>query len=158
MYADALSFLEDEREAFRPFERLLQLSPDQLEVAVVGPDRWSGRDLMAHLAHGLEHALAVARELAVGERSPAYERGEAEWAAGGEAFNARVIAEWRALPLDEVIQRFRVVPGELRGHLTVVPEARWLKSAEFQRFFAGETIDHYADHEADLAAILEAVA
>jgi hypothetical protein len=157
MYADALSFLEDEREAFRPFERLLQLSPDQLEVGIVGPDRWSGRDLMAHLADGLEHALAVVRELAVGERSSSWERGEAEWAAGGDAFNARVIAAWRALPLDEVIGRFRTVPGELRGHLTVVPEARWLKNAAFQAFFTAETIDHYADHEADLAAIFEAV-
>jgi hypothetical protein len=62
------------------------------------------------------------------------------------------------MPLDEVLSRFRAVPGELRGHLTVVPEARWLKNPEFQRFFAAETIDHYADHEADLAAILDAVA
>ena len=158
MYADALSFLEDEREAFRPFEQLLRLSPAQLEIPVVGPDRWSGRDLMAHLAYWLEHGLEVARELAVGERSPAYERGEAEWAAGGDALNARVAAEWRTMPLDEVIRRFKTVPGELRGHLTVVPEARWLKNAEFQRFFVSETLDHYADHEADLVAILAAVA
>jgi hypothetical protein len=158
MYADALSFLEDEREAFRPFERLLRLSPSQLEIPVAGPDRWSGRDLMAHLTYWLEHALEVARELAVGETSPAYERGEAEWAAGGDALNSRVTAEWRALPLDEVIRRFRTVPGELRGHLTVVPEARWLRNARFQRFFLDETVDHYADHEADLLAILAAVA
>jgi hypothetical protein len=158
MYADALSFLEDEREAFRPFERLVRLSPAQLEVPVVGPGRWSGRDLMAHITYWLEHALEVARELAVAERSSAYERGEVEWAAGGDALNARVIAEWRVLPLDEVIRRFTAVPGELRGHLTVVPEARWLKSADLQRFFASETLDHYADHEADLAAILAAVA
>ena len=46
--------------------------------------------------------------------------------------------------------------GELRGHLTVVPEARWLKNSEVQAFFASETIDHYADHAADLAAILAA--
>jgi len=157
MYADALSFLEDERETFRPFEQLARLSPAQLEVPVVGPDRWSGRDLLAHLTYWLEHALEVARELAVGERSPAYERSEAEWAAGGDALNARVIDEWRALPLDEVIRRFQSVPGELRGHLTVVPEARWLKNAELQRFFSSETLDHYADHEADLAAILAAV-
>lgn len=158
MYADALSFLEDEREAFRPFEQLARLSPAQLGVPVVGPDRWSGRDLMAHLTYWLENALEVARELAVGGRSPAYERTEADWAAGGDAVNARAMAEWRALPLDEVLRRFQSVPGELRGHLTVVPEARWLKNAELQRFFASETLDHYADHEADLAAILAAVA
>ncbi|MCU0482703.1 MAG: hypothetical protein MUC54_00260 [Chloroflexi bacterium] len=158
MYTDALSFLEDEREAFRPFEQLLALSAAQLEIPVAGPSSWSGRDLMAHLTWWLEHALDVARELAVGDRSPTYERVQAEWAADGDGLNARITAEWRALPLDEVVRRFRDVPGELRGHLTVVPEARWLKRAELQRFFGEETIDHYADHAADLEAILAAVA
>lgn len=157
MYVDALSFLEDEREAIRPFEQLLLRAPAQLEIPVVGPDRWSGRDLIAHLAWWLEHALDVARELAVGDHSPTYERVAAQWAAGGDELNASITAEWRALPLDEVERRFRVASGELRGYLTVVPEARWLKNPEFQRFFAAETIDHYADHEADLEAILRAM-
>lgn len=157
MYFDALSFLEDEREAWRPFEALAALSPGQLEVPVTGPDRWSGRDLVAHLTFWLEHVLEVARELAVGETSPAHARMEAAWAAGGDALNAQVTASWRALPLADVLERFRRVPGELRGYLTVVPEARWLKNASFQRFFASETIDHYAEHEGDLRAILDAV-
>ena len=38
----------------------------------------------------------------------------------------------------------------------VVPETRWLKNAEQQRFFYEETIEHYEDHQADLAAILAA--
>ena len=46
------------------------------------------------------------------------------------------------------------VPGELRGYLTVVPEARWIKNAEYEEFFLTETIDHYEDHADDLAAIL----
>jgi hypothetical protein len=54
------------------------------------------------------------------------------------------------------LDRARTVAGELRGHLTVVPEARWLKDGAVQAFFASETIDHYADHAADLAAILAA--
>jgi hypothetical protein len=38
----------------------------------------------------------------------------------------------------------------------VVPETRWLKHADHLRFFVDETIDHYADHAADLEAILDA--
>jgi hypothetical protein len=157
MYADALSFLEDERDAWRPYEDLLSLTPAQLEVPVAGTDRWSGRDLLGHLVFCQEHALDVARELAVGETSATYIRGEAEWdARGGDAINDEAVAAWRALPIDELHRRARTVPGELRGHLTVVPEARWLKNGDLQAFFAGETIDHYADHAPDLAVILAA--
>ncbi len=48
------------------------------------------------------------------------------------------------------------MPGELRGYLTVVPETRWVKNTVHRDFFLDETIDHYEDHEADLAAILAA--
>lgn len=156
MYFDALSFLEDERDAWRPYEVLFTLSPAQLELPVAGEDRWSGRDLLGHLVFWQERALTVARELAVGETSPARLRGEAEWEARGDAINDEALAAWRALPLDELLGRARTVAGELRGHLTVVPEARWLKDGTVQAFFASETIDHYADHAADLAAILAA--
>ncbi len=50
----------------------------------------------------------------------------------------------------------RTLPGELRGHLTVVPEARWVKHPVFGPFFEDELLDHYADHEVDLAAVLAA--
>ncbi len=75
---------------------------------------------------------------------------------GVDALNVAALEAWRALPLDELLGRARAVAGELRGHLTVVPEARWLKDSAIQSFFAGETIDHYADHAADLTAILAA--
>ena len=48
------------------------------------------------------------------------------------------------------------MPGELRGNLTVVPETRWIKHNDQHGLFMGETIDHYDDHEADLAAVLAA--
>lgn len=156
MYADALSFLEDERDAWRPYEDLFSLTPAQLEMPVAGPDHWSGRDLLGHLVFWQEHALDVARELAVSETSAAFARGEADWDAGGDAINDEAVAAWRAMPIEELLGRARTVPGELRGHLTVVPEARWLKNGEVQAFFAGETIDHYADHAHDLAPILAA--
>jgi hypothetical protein len=70
--------------------------------------------------------------------------------------NAEAEASWRARPIAEVRQEFARVAGELRGFLTVVPETRWLKNADQQRFFYEETTEHYEDHKADLGAILEA--
>jgi hypothetical protein len=156
MYSDALSFLEDERDAWRPYEDLFNLTPAQLEAPVAGLDHWSGRDLLGHLVFWQAHVLDVARELAVGETSATYLHGEADWDARGDAINDEAVAAWRALPLDELLRRARTVPGELRGYLTVVPEARWLKNGDLQAFFTSETIDHYADHAPDLAVILAA--
>jgi hypothetical protein len=161
MYSDALSFLEDERDTFRPYEALDALTDEQLEIPVEAAGGWSGRDLMGHIVTWQEGALAAAKELAVGETSPTMERLEAQWNAGpgaGDAMNADALARFRALPIDEVRARFRTTGGELRGYLTVVPESRWIKHAAHQESFFGELTEHYQDHEKELAAILGAVA
>jgi hypothetical protein len=157
MYTDALSFLEDERDAWRPYEALSQLSDEELERPVAGAHGWSGRDLMGHLLTWQLLSLDVAKELAVGEQSVSRTRAEADWEQrGGDVVNAAAEAGWRSRPIEEVRQEFAQVAGELRGYLTVVPETRWLKNSEQQRFFYEETIEHYEDHAADLAAILAA--
>src|SRR5215212_5269640 len=142
MYLNALEFLEEERDAWRPFERLDSLTDEQLDVPIQGAHGWSGRDLMAHLSAWQAYALAVARELAIGEHSDTKARLDAEWADRGDAMNLDIQVEWRALPAAEVRRRFRETPGELRGTLTVVPEARWLKHGDNLRYFLDETIDH----------------
>jgi hypothetical protein len=157
MYLNALEFLEEEREAWRPFEALDALSDEQLDRPISEAHDWSGRDVMAHLIAWLDDALDAARELAVGEQSPAIERSRREFATRGDEINAEIQAEWRALPLAEVRRRFRETPGELRGYLTVVPEARSIKNADHLRFFHVYTVEHYEDHLADLEAILEPV-
>ena len=155
MYLDALAFLDEERDAFHPFEALADLTDDQLSVPVAGAHGWSGRQLMSHLLSGHEVALAVATELAVNETSPAKERADADWhTRGGEVVNAEIDATWAALSMDELRDRFATLPGQLRGYLAVVPESRWLKHSDHQRFFRSETTAHYQDHLADLAAIL----
>ncbi len=154
MYLDALSFLEDERDGWRAYEALDELTDEQLTPALDGAHGWSGRDLMAHLVAWLEHGLEVARELAMGETSPAKIKADADWDARGDDINEEIRQAWLALPMDEVRRRFRTVPGELRGYLTVVPETRWIKNAEYEEFFLTETIDHYEDHLPDLAAVL----
>src|SRR5258708_40350272 len=114
---------------------------------------------MGHLLTWQLLSLDVAKELALGDRSVSRTRAEAEWEErGGDTVNAEAAASWRSRSIDEVRQEFARVAGELRGYLTVVPETRWLKNADQQRFFYEETTEHYADHEADLAAILAAAA
>jgi hypothetical protein len=158
VYLDSLEFLEEERDAWAPFEALAQLTDEQLSIPVDGAHGWTGRQLMAHLVAWQESALAVATELAVNEVSPTKARADADWERrGGEVINAELDASWAARPMLDLRERFRTVPGELRGYLTVVPETRWLKHADNQRFFSDETTDHYQEHRADLDAILAAV-
>jgi hypothetical protein len=159
MYADGLSFLEEERDAWRPFEELLELTDGQLEQPVEGAHGWTGRDLMSHLGAWLEWWLEIATELAVGPRSPAFDRLEAvskDWDAQGDAINARFQTEWAALPTGEVRHRLATVPGELRGYLTVVPETRWLKDPAHLKSLLGNTTEHYAEHMPELLAVLAA--
>jgi hypothetical protein len=160
MYLDALSFLEDERDTFRAYEALLALTDAQLSIPVDAAHGWSGRDLIGHILLWQEAALATAKELAVGERSPTMERLEAEWEASPEAgdrMNDEAIERYRAMPMDELRARFGDVAGELRGYLTVVPESRWIKHAANQEWLFGETTEHYDEHLVELRAILEAV-
>ena len=157
MYLNALEFLAEERDAFRPFEALAELTDEQLSVPVAEAHGWSGRQLMGHLLSGHEVALAVATELAVNETSPARERADADWSTrGGDVVNAEIDARWAALSMDDLRARFGTLPGQLRDHLTVVPERRWLQHGDHQRFFLSETTAHYEDHLDDLAAILAA--
>jgi hypothetical protein len=157
MYLDSLEFLEEERDAWAPYEALAALTDEQLAVPVPEAHGWSGRVLIGHLVAYQEIARAVATELAVNETSPTMAKVEADWEVrGGDVVNAEVDATWGALPMAELRERFRTVPGELRGYLTVVPETRWLKHADHRRFFLEETTEHYEEHMADLRAILEA--
>lgn len=157
MYLDALSFLEDERDAWRPFEALLELSDTDLERPVEAAHGWSGRVLMGHLIAWQLVALDVAKELAISDTSRTKVVADRDWdERGGDVVNAEIDARWAAKPLGEVRDEFRRVGGELRGFLTVVPETRWIKDPDYQRFFIDETLDHYDDHRGDLAAILEA--
>ncbi len=162
MYMQALEFLEDERDSWRPFEALGALSDGALEraAAIDSPAHgWSGRDLITHMVAWREYALAVARDLALNEHSDTQRRLDEEWdRVGQEAVNARLFAEWSDLTTAEVRHRLETIPGELRGYLTVVPETRWIKNAEVQRTFVESTLEHDDQHRADLAYILQEAA
>ena len=157
MYLNALEFLEEERDAWRPFEALAAVPDERMDDPIAAAHGWSARDLIAHLVAWQGWALAVAKDLAVGETSPSIARLDALWGERGDGVNDDITAEWRGLSLDEVRSRMASVPGELRGHLTVVPESRWVKHPANLKTFIDETIDHYADHAADLEAILGSI-
>ncbi len=155
MYLDAMEFLEEERDAWAPYQALVDLPDARLTEPVEAAHGWSGRDLMAHLLAWQGVALDAAKELAVNETSPTFARIDADWAArGGDAVNEEIERTWSEIPLDELRDRFRSQPGELRGYLTVVPETRWLKHAEHLTSFRDETIAHYEEHMPELQAIL----
>ena len=157
MYLDAMEFLEEERDAWRPFEALLDLTDEQLERPVPAANGWSGRDLMVHLLGWLQIALTAARELAVREDSPALaERARVHDERGVDAMNEEIAWEAADRSLADIREAFRTVPGELRGYLTVVPESRWVKRPATMRPLLDDTTDHYAEHADDLAAILVA--
>lgn len=159
MYLDALEFLEEERDAWAPYEALAGLSDAQLDVPIADAHGWSGRDLMAHMVAWQAVALEIATELAIHETSATIARVDADWEArGGDVVNAELTASWADRPMSELREQFRTQPGELRGYLTVVPEIRWLKDATTLRTLSDETIAHYEEHVADLRAILDAAA
>ncbi len=157
MYTDSLEFLEEERDAWQPFEALADLSDAQLALPTGAESGWSGRALMSHLLAWQGIALQIATELAVNETSATIARTDADWEArGGDAINAELDATWAALPMAELRETFRTQPGELRGFLTVVPEARWLKHAVHLEKLRDETTAHYEEHQRDLDAVLAA--
>ena len=93
----------------------------------------------------------------MGERSPAYEAMEAAWAE--RAATPSTTSSPRPggpSPPTRCAGAPATIPGELRGYLTVVPETRWVKHPVYGRHFEEELLDHYADHEADLRAVLAA--
>ncbi|CAN5511712.1 hypothetical protein BH20CHL7_BH20CHL7_14540 [soil metagenome] len=157
MYLDAMEFLEEERDAWAPYEALAGLTDEQLARAVDAAHGWSGRDLMAHMLAWQGVALEAAQELAVNESSDRFARMHAEWEErGGDVVNDEVQAAWATRPIDELRATFASQPGELRGFLTIVPETRWLKHAVNVKTFHEETTEHYEDHLDDLRAILDA--
>jgi hypothetical protein len=152
-----MEFLEEERDAWAPYEALAALTDEQLSRPVEAAHGWSGRDLMGHLLAWQGVALEAAQELAVNETSDRFARMTAEWdERGADTVNDDLQAAWASRPLDEVREAFASQPGELRGFLTVVPETRWLKHAENVKTFYEETTEHYEDHLDDLRAILDA--
>ena len=149
-------FLDEERAAWDPFKALDRLDDVRLDDPIAAAHDWSGRDLIGHLLGWLGDALEVAGELESSPSSPARQRSRRAFAARGDEINAEIQAAWRAMPLREVRRRSRDVPEELRRAIVAVPTSSWDADPGNLEFLRVYTIEHYADHAADLEAILAA--
>ena len=103
---------------------------------------------MGHLGGWVEVWRAIAQELAVEPKSPAFDRlteiGR-DWDARGR--HQRPSAGRMGGPVDGRGQAsFLDAAGELRGYLTVVPEARWLKDSAHLKSLLGNTTEHYDEN------------
>ena len=98
MYLDALSFLEDERDGWRAYEALADLTDEQLDGPLDTVHGWTARDLIAHMVAWQEVALAVARELAGNETSRTKIQADVDWAARGDVINEEIKVGVAALP------------------------------------------------------------
>jgi hypothetical protein len=156
MDAAARAFLEEERAAWRPFEALDQLTDAELDAPIAAAHGWSGRDVIAHVVAWLDDAIEAARELDAGRGGEARERSRAVFAARGDEINAEIQATWSDIPIAEVRTRARSVLRELRALLASLPAARWSDSPDDVRFFHVYTVEHYAEHVADVEAIVMA--
>lgn len=131
------------------------LDADAFAAEVPGMDGWTRKDVLAHVEWWSGHSARVVEALVTG-REP-YPR-------DGEPFdidlhNARVLAESRARPLDDVRR------GEAEAYRRVVaaveaaPDAdllepgrfAWLGGEPLFRTVAADTAEHYAEHLPHLA-------
>ena len=147
------AFLAHERDAFRPYEAILDLDPAALDD---GPRAhgWSARDVLSHLVGRHHVATEVARELAAGPTSPRKARADEEWEARGDDINEEVRREWAALPVEAFRVRARAAVSDLRLALAQVPVERWWEDDESFDYFLSELQGHYDDHRSDLATVL----
>lgn len=160
MYTQAMEFLEDEHDAWEPYEALADVpyrAMDQPTDADGPGHGWSARTLISHMLGWHELALKVALELAVNETSPTFDAVTREWDERTDAMNEDIHAAYAKTPPAELRKRLRELPGELRGTLTVVPEARWLKHPRHSEAFVEWMLEHEADHLTELGAILAMV-
>jgi hypothetical protein len=157
MYTHGMEFLEDERDAWEPYEALADVPDEAMDRPTDrdGPGHgWSARTLIAHMLGWHETVLKVALELAVNETSPTYEAVSRDWDERADAMNEDIHARYADTPPEELRKRLRELPGELRGTLTVVPEARWLKHPRHSEVFVEWMLEHEADHRKELDAVL----
>jgi len=130
----------------------------EAQLTAPGPDGWSGKDHLAHLAAWEGKIVAVM------EGRPAHEGlglDEATYrGANIDEINARLHERDRARPLPDVLATYRRTHGRLLATLEALPEAeltRPYESADAGDVLAdgidGNTYEHYEEHRAAIEAL-----
>ncbi len=154
---DKAELLTQIREARAALERTVdRLSEAQLTA--LGPDSWSGKDHLAHLAAWEGKIVAVM------EGRPAHEGlglDEATYrGANIDEINAHLHERDRDRPLPDVLATFRRTHGRLLAALEALPEAELTRPYEsadagdvLADGIAGNTYEHYEEHQATIEAL-----
>jgi uncharacterized protein (TIGR03083 family) len=152
--AELLTRIREARAALdRTVDRL-----GEAQLTTPGPDGWSGKDHLAHLAAWEGKIVAVM------EGRPAHEGlGLDEAAYRGaniDEINAHLHERDRDRPLPDVLAAFRRTHGRLLTALEALPEAELTRPYEsadagdvLADGIAGNTYEHYEEHQATIEAL-----
>jgi hypothetical protein len=118
-------------------------------------DGWSVKDVLGHLAFWEGLAVSQFTLLRAG--------GAPEPISDMDAVNARVLADTRRLPLEEVRHKEQVsydallgmLQGALPDELLEPGHFAWTKGQPFVNWIAGDSWEHYEEHLPELLAWLE---
>lgn len=118
------------------------LTPDQMEQPGVGGD-WSVKNILSHVTTWEEESLKHLPVIAAGETPPSYKRQYG----GIDAFNAQMIAEKRALPLDEVLRQLDATHRRLIDYIAAAPDEQFASKTRCRRRLGWDSYNHYPHHE-----------
>jgi hypothetical protein len=113
---------------------------DLMEPGVTGA--WSVRDLIAHVTWWEEEALTHLPHILAGEKPPRY----SVLYGGIDAFNAKMTAQKKNLPLSEVLQQRDETHRRLIEYIQRAPEEQFIRETRFRRRLRLDTYSHYPKH------------
>ncbi len=105
---------------------------------------WSIKDIIAHVTAWEEESLAHLPIILSGGKPPRY----SVTYGGIDAFNARVTAQKRTLPLSEVLRQRDDTHRRLVDFIQSVPEDALARETRFRRRLRLDTYGHYPKHAA----------
>jgi hypothetical protein len=126
-------------EGWRRFRQLVETA----DLERTTSSGWSGKAVVAHAAHWLEHLEPELRRRLAGQRGPAPDV---------DAENAKSAADAEGMPAAQLVWRLDAAHGELLRTLASIPPDDEVPFLAI-RAIAGETYDHFREHYRELAEI-----
>jgi hypothetical protein len=104
-------------------------------------DKWSVKDILAHVTTWEEEALKYLPLILTGGRPPRYIQ-----YGGIDAFNAQMAEQKRDLPLSDVLRHLDETHRRLIDYLQSVPEEHFTRQTCFRHRLRLDTSSHYPPH------------
>jgi hypothetical protein len=105
-------------------------------------DRWSVKDILAHVTTWEEEALKYLPLIQQGGRPPQYKA----MYGGIDAFNAQMAEKKQNLSLPDVIQQLEETHRRLVDYLQSVPAEQFVRETRFLHRLRFDTYRHYQEH------------